>query len=152
MYAVSSLSGSLAVGHSRAVPNSAVCRDAQSDGERRLTERYRTEPLPASTLDVIVPATTQNATALRRTFRRWIGSLIADDVAEDLTLAVYEALTNVAAWPAMVVGRTPRWVPLPRPETHGQPPGRGFGCDYAGADAPYGSRLDAGSVDLPARH
>jgi anti-sigma regulatory factor (Ser/Thr protein kinase) len=43
MYAVSSLSGSLAVGHSR-----------------------------------------------------WVGSLIADDVAEDLTLAVYEALTNVA--------------------------------------------------------
>jgi serine/threonine-protein kinase RsbW len=96
MYAVSSLSGSLAVGHSRAVPNSAVCRDAQSDEERRLTERYRTEPLPASTLDVIVPATTQNATALRRTFRCWVGSLIADDVAEDLTLAVYEALTNVA--------------------------------------------------------
>ena len=70
MYAASSLSGSLAVGHSRAVPNSAVCRDAQSDEERRLTERYRTEPLPASTLDVTVPATTQNATALRRTFRR----------------------------------------------------------------------------------
>lgn len=62
----------------------------------RLTERYRTEPLPASTLNVIVPATTQNATALRRTFRRWVGSLIADNVAEDLTLAVYEALTNVA--------------------------------------------------------
>jgi serine/threonine-protein kinase RsbW len=48
-------------------------------------------------LDVTVPATTQNATALRRTFSRWVHRLIADDAAaEDLTLAVYEALTNAA--------------------------------------------------------
>jgi serine/threonine-protein kinase RsbW len=47
-------------------------------------------------LDVIVLATIQNATALRRAFRRWVDSLLADDAAEDLTLAVYEALANAA--------------------------------------------------------
>ena len=52
--------------------------------------------LAAPRLDVTVPATTQDATALRRTFSRWVHSLIADDAAEDLTLAVYEALTNAA--------------------------------------------------------
>jgi anti-sigma regulatory factor (Ser/Thr protein kinase) len=41
-------------------------------------------------------ATTQNATALRRTFRRWVDSLMAEDAAEDLALAVYEALANAA--------------------------------------------------------
>lgn len=29
-------------------------------------------------------------------FRRWVGSVLADDAADDLTLAVYEALANVA--------------------------------------------------------
>lgn len=148
--AASGLPGSPAVGRGRAVPDSAPCCDAQSDAERRLTQRYPTEPLPAPVpgadvsaprvltskkrggcarladsdagnlcamvrsgycapsygppvrqlaaprLDVTVPATTQDATALRRTFSRWVHSLIADDAAEDLTLAVYEALTNAA--------------------------------------------------------
>ncbi|MBV8993900.1 MAG: ATP-binding protein [Pseudonocardiales bacterium] len=150
--ATSSLPGSLAIGHSRAAPDSAPCRDARPDEERRLTQRYPIEPLPASSsgadvwaaappaspskeqggyarlanpdagnlsamarsgdcvpsygppvqqlaaprLDVSVPATAQNATALRRTFSCWVHSLIADDTAEDLTLAVYEALTNAA--------------------------------------------------------
>jgi anti-sigma regulatory factor (Ser/Thr protein kinase) len=47
-------------------------------------------------LDVTVPATAENATALRRTFRRWADTLVDDDAADDLTLAVYEALANAA--------------------------------------------------------
>ncbi|MBV9012381.1 MAG: ATP-binding protein [Pseudonocardiales bacterium] len=43
-----------------------------------------------------VAATAQNATALRRTFRRWVDNLMAEDAAEDLALAVYEALANAA--------------------------------------------------------
>jgi serine/threonine-protein kinase RsbW len=39
-------------------------------------------------------ATAQNATALRRTFRRWADAVVDDDTAENLTLAVYEALIN----------------------------------------------------------
>ena len=39
-------------------------------------------------------ATVQNATVLRRTFRRWADAVVDDDTAEDLTLAVYEALIN----------------------------------------------------------
>jgi serine/threonine-protein kinase RsbW len=45
-------------------------------------------------LDVTVRATTQNITAVRRTFRRWVDRLLTDDAAQDLTLAVYEALAN----------------------------------------------------------
>ena len=62
--------------------------------------------LVAPRLDVTVPATTQNATALRRTFSCWVHSLIANDAAEDLTVAVYEALTN-AAEHAFTAHRTP---------------------------------------------
>jgi serine/threonine-protein kinase RsbW len=47
-------------------------------------------------LDVTVPATAYNATALRGTFRRWVDSVLADDAADDLTLAVYEAVANAA--------------------------------------------------------
>ncbi len=47
-------------------------------------------------LDVTVPATAHNATALRGTFRHWVDSILADDAADDLTLAVYEALANAA--------------------------------------------------------
>jgi serine/threonine-protein kinase RsbW len=149
--ATSSVPGSLAIGRSRAVPDAARCRDAPSDEERGLTQRYPIEPQPASSpaadaraaqpvspskerggcarlansdagnlyamvrsgycapsygtpvqrlasprLDVSAPATTRNATALRRTFSHWVHSLITDDAAEDLTLAVYEALTNAA--------------------------------------------------------
>jgi hypothetical protein len=47
-------------------------------------------------LDVTTCATVQNATALRRTFRCWVEALVGDDVANDLTLAMYEALANAA--------------------------------------------------------
>ncbi|MDQ2791076.1 MAG: ATP-binding protein, partial [Actinomycetota bacterium] len=47
-------------------------------------------------LVVTVPATVHNATALRRTFRRWAEALVDDDTADDLTLVVYEALANAA--------------------------------------------------------
>jgi serine/threonine-protein kinase RsbW len=47
-------------------------------------------------LDLTVPATAHNATALRGTFRRWVGSILTDDAADYLTLAVYEALANAA--------------------------------------------------------
>lgn len=47
-------------------------------------------------LDVTTSATAQNATALRRSFRRWVEALVGDDLANDLTLAVYEALANAA--------------------------------------------------------
>jgi serine/threonine-protein kinase RsbW len=50
--------------------------------------------LAAPQLDVSVPATAHNATALRGTFRRWVDGLMEDDVADDLALAVYEALAN----------------------------------------------------------
>jgi serine/threonine-protein kinase RsbW len=53
-------------------------------------------------LDVTTSATVHNATALRRAFRRWVQALVEDDDANDLTLAVYEALANAAehAYPA----------------------------------------------------
>ena len=53
-------------------------------------------------LDVTTSATVYNATALRRAFRRWVQALVEDDDANDLTLAVYEALANAAehAYPA----------------------------------------------------
>ena len=40
-------------------------------------------------------ASSCNATALRRAFRRWADAVVDDDTAEDLTLAVYEALINI---------------------------------------------------------
>ncbi len=40
-------------------------------------------------------ATTTNAAALRRRFRAWIDDLTDEDTADDLALAVYEALANV---------------------------------------------------------
>ena len=43
----------------------------------------------------MVCATAQTATGLRRTFRRWANTVVDVDTAEDLTLAVYEALINV---------------------------------------------------------
>jgi serine/threonine-protein kinase RsbW len=52
--------------------------------------------LAAPQLEVTVPATVHNATVLRGAFRRWVDCLIDDDVADDLTLAVYEALANAA--------------------------------------------------------
>lgn len=52
--------------------------------------------LPPPPLDVTTSATVQNATALRRTFHRWVEALVEDDDANGLTLAVYEALANAA--------------------------------------------------------
>ncbi|MDQ4010153.1 MAG: ATP-binding protein [Actinomycetota bacterium] len=52
--------------------------------------------LPPPPLDVTTSATVQNATALRRTFCRWTEALVADEAANGLTLAVYEALVNAA--------------------------------------------------------
>jgi anti-sigma regulatory factor (Ser/Thr protein kinase) len=70
-------------------------------------------------LDVTVPATAQNATALRRSFRRWVGALVDDDTAGDLTLAVYEALAN-AAEHAFVTRSTPGSIWLHATVTDGQ--------------------------------
>ena len=53
-------------------------------------------PFALPPLDVTTSATVHNATALRRTFRRWVKALVGDDCANDLTLAVYEALANAA--------------------------------------------------------
>lgn len=47
------------------------------------------------TLREDVPSTCDDAARLRRSFRRWLGGLTDADTADDLTLAVYEALANV---------------------------------------------------------
>jgi serine/threonine-protein kinase RsbW len=126
--AATRLPGSLTVGRSRAIPDSApllpgvdgrAAQPALPPKERcgcprladpdagNLSAMVRSgycvpsygpplQRLAAPRLDVTVPATTQSATALRRTFSRWVHSLIAADAAEDLTVAVYEALTNAA--------------------------------------------------------
>ena len=52
--------------------------------------------LAARQLDVTVSASARNATALRGAFRRWADSFLDEDAADDLTLAVYEALANAA--------------------------------------------------------
>ena len=54
------------------------------------------QQMPAPRLALTVPATVANVTALRRTFRRWVGDFVDDETADDLTLAVYEALINAA--------------------------------------------------------
>jgi serine/threonine-protein kinase RsbW len=46
-------------------------------------------------LELHAPATTENAAVLRRRFRGWIDDLTDPDTADDLALAVYEALANV---------------------------------------------------------
>lgn len=53
-------------------------------------------PYALPPLDVTTSATVHNATALRRTFRHWVEALVEDDGANDLILAVYEALANAA--------------------------------------------------------
>ncbi|MFZ0121782.1 MAG: ATP-binding protein [Pseudonocardiaceae bacterium] len=74
-------------------------RDTPRYGSRRglpsRTPGVRWLPAPPP-LVVTAPATAQNATALRRTFHRWAKALIDNDTINDLTLAVYEALTNAA--------------------------------------------------------
>lgn len=46
-------------------------------------------------LELRAPATTENAALLRRRFRDWVDVLADPDTADDLALAVYEALANV---------------------------------------------------------
>lgn len=46
-------------------------------------------------LEVTAEATMANAAALRRRFRAWVNVLTDIDTADDLSLAVYEALANV---------------------------------------------------------
>ncbi|MGB7797180.1 MAG: ATP-binding protein, partial [Pseudonocardiaceae bacterium] len=68
---------------------------ARAEGLPSRTPGVRWLPAPPP-LVVTAPATAQNATALRRTFHRWAKALIDNDTINDLTLAVYEALTNAA--------------------------------------------------------
>lgn len=50
---------------------------------------------PVVVLERTVPADRVNASALRRTFRSWLREWADPDTADDLALAVYEALANV---------------------------------------------------------
>ncbi|WP_345413943.1 ATP-binding protein [Actinomycetospora chlora] len=61
----------------------------QRMGPRR-TPRTAVPPLELCAL-----ATTENAGTLRRRFRQWVGELTDPDTADDLALALYEALANV---------------------------------------------------------
>lgn len=47
-------------------------------------------------LSLTASATAYDATVLRRAFHRWIATLVGHDDADDLTVAVYEALANAA--------------------------------------------------------
>lgn len=54
--------------------------------------------VPRTAIDPVdrrAPATDTDAALLRREFRAWIGCLTDRDTADDLALAVYEALANV---------------------------------------------------------
>ena len=56
----------------------------------------RTAPATAvPPLELCALATTENAATLRRRFRCWVGEITDLDTADDLALAVYEALANV---------------------------------------------------------
>ena len=56
----------------------------------------RTAPATAvAPLELCALATTENAATLRRRFRHWVGRITDEDTADDLALAVYEALANV---------------------------------------------------------
>ena len=55
----------------------------------------RTAPRTAvAPLQLALPATTENAALLRRRFREWVDPLTDADTADDLALALYEALAN----------------------------------------------------------
>lgn len=55
----------------------------------------RTAPTTAiAPLELCALATTENAATLRRRFRHWVGHITDEDTADDLALAVYEALAN----------------------------------------------------------
>ncbi|NMO91158.1 ATP-binding protein [Actinomycetospora sp. TBRC 11914] len=51
--------------------------------------------MPGGPLTLSGPATRADASAIRRDFRVWLTALADPDTADDLTLAVYEALANV---------------------------------------------------------
>lgn len=59
---------------------------------------FRAFPSPPAPprLNLTAPATTPNATVLRQAFHRWVKTLVGQDDADDLTVAVYEALANAA--------------------------------------------------------
>lgn len=62
------------------------------DGSRHPTPALdRLVPLP---LDLAASATVRNASALRRSVRRWLDPVLPPDLADDVTLAVYEAVVN----------------------------------------------------------
>ncbi|MFC5061451.1 ATP-binding protein [Actinomycetospora atypica] len=61
----------------------------------RMGPAPRTGSGPVLALSRTVPATSAEASVLRRSFRAWIDGLADADTADDLTLAVYEALANV---------------------------------------------------------
>lgn len=64
------------------------------DVEQRMGPRGR--PGTAVTpLEAVTVATRADAARVRRRFRAWVGELADPDIADDLTLAVYEALANV---------------------------------------------------------
>jgi serine/threonine-protein kinase RsbW len=46
-------------------------------------------------LELCALSTTEDAAMMRRRFRSWVGALTDPDTADDLALAVYEALANV---------------------------------------------------------
>jgi serine/threonine-protein kinase RsbW len=56
----------------------------------------RTAPRTAvAPLELCALSTTEDAAMMRRRFRSWVGPLTDPDTADDLALAVYEALANV---------------------------------------------------------
>ena len=61
----------------------------------RMGPAPRTPTGPVLALSRTAPATRADASALRRSFRAWVDELADPDTADDLALAVYEALANV---------------------------------------------------------
>lgn len=69
-------------------------------------------------LIAVAVATQRDAARVRREFRRWIADVADPDTADDLTLAVYEALANVVdhAYPGSDPGRPMRlWAAVSAP-------------------------------------
>ena len=64
------------------------------DVEQRIGPAGSARPAVAP-LSAVAAATQRDAARVRRLFRRWIADLADPDTADDLTLAVYEALANV---------------------------------------------------------
>jgi hypothetical protein len=73
-HAASGISGSRALGHSRAAPDATLRRDAQPDEQRRLTQGCRSEVLPASARGAEVGA----APPVLPSQGRWAGLATSD--------------------------------------------------------------------------